>query len=129
MVSSTIALEVGKVAVRQRLAQNQIVGLQREVVATYLDMVSDSLVFELHGYVFKEQAGETVRDKISVKLPVRPWWLPKFLWKRLPLATGTWELSVTPEWTYPSANIKVPNLNSPVTKFYVGHNWDDSWTV
>lgn len=50
---------------------------------------------------------------MSALLPVRPRWLPRFLWRRIPTRVATWTLTARPEWIYPYSTVP-PQLGRPV---------------
>lgn len=117
-----IRLDQRQVYVQNRIAQAQLAGLQHVEFNQYLDLELDEMVWQLRAYVLTSHGGEqvarTVRPEFVVEVPKRPWWIPKWVWNRLPMELHRehrrYTLVVTPLWTYPSANIKVPQLGRPV---------------
>jgi hypothetical protein len=80
----------------------------------YLAHEMDGLVFLLRTAVLGEDGGDEVSDWVEVLLPIRPRWIPKWAWKRIPTRRARWELRAQPKWTYPHSNIKVPDLGPQV---------------
>lgn len=120
-------LDMMQVYAQERIAREMIVGVQHAQLAQMVDMVTDSLVYTLHGYVLKSQAGEMVSRQVSPEFAmtrkVKPRWMPTFMWNRLHEELVTekrkYTMVVTPEWTYPHATIKVPELGRPVEIAYI----------
>lgn len=79
-----------------------------------IDDVTQDLVAQLTAYVLSENAGPTVEDKVTVRRVVQPWWIPDFLWRRIPRKRYSFTLRVHPTWIYPHSDIRVQDLNNPV---------------
>lgn len=93
--------------------------LPRGVAATaapdlHLDLAMDALVFTLRAYVLAEDGGEPAVAKATAALAMRPWWIPKWLWKRVPYRVVTEVATCQPKWTYPHASLEIPRLGPPV---------------
>jgi hypothetical protein len=111
-------LDLMQVYATERINERILVGIQGPKLMRMVDMVTDSLVYSLHGYVLKDQGGElvsrVVTPEFAMTRKVKPRWMPKWVWNRLheELVTETrkYNLVVRPEWTYPNATIKVPAI-------------------
>jgi hypothetical protein len=96
-----------------------------------VDLMADQLVAHLEKFVLSEQAGDTVRAEATAKAwyfqKVKPWWIPTFLWKRIPEQQEVSENTVveraTPKWTYPSSNLSFPELGTPVRLLVRDPQW------
>lgn len=76
------------------------------------------LVYQLNAFVLTESADkpECKTDRVTVDLPLRPWWLPAFAWRRIPTRRARFTLAVVfePRYRYPSSTLAVPELGAPV---------------
>jgi hypothetical protein len=101
---------------RQYAIQQRI---DHRVLAEALDpelVVHDTLehmVIALKVRLLTEPAGGAATDYVTALLPLRPRWLPRFLWRRIPTRSVRWTLSARPEWSYPRASV-VPDMGDPV---------------
>lgn len=89
-------------------------GIFHEHFSTTLPLDFDGLVMQLKAYVLKNDGGEPKTASVVVDLPIKPRWYPRWLWRRIPTRKAEWVLTVTPEWTYPSADIKIPQMSPAV---------------
>lgn len=121
-----LAMELVSFYARERLPRGVI---DRVEMHQMVDNVTDSLIFALTTAVMGEDGGDEVADWVTVLLPIRPRWIPKWAWRRIPTRRARWELRVQPMWTYPHSNIKVPDLGQPV-RIAVNHgltHGDGQW--
>lgn len=107
--TETVALDLLAVAVRRHVSRSLIVGAQRPTVEAIVDHTADSLVAALNAFVLTEHAGPMATDWLRVELPLRPRWMPRWLWRRVPCRPAVFELRVRPLWVYPQATFKVPD--------------------
>lgn len=98
-------------------SRDLLTGMHHTELKSLVDYETGNLVIRLNTYVLTDLAGPPAEGRVTVALPVRPWWIPKFMWKRIPTGRGTWSVKATPKWTYPSANVSVPPLGNPVRIF------------
>lgn len=111
---TVLDLELLKVAGRRYIPTELFQGAQRPMLDLVADETIGSLVAQVNALVLSDYAGDTVHGEVTVKIPQRPWWLPGWLWSRVPVKRQVWHMAVRPRWTYPSANISVPDLGAPV---------------
>lgn len=104
-----INLDLLKVAARSHIDRHLFTGAQH-VSFDIRRHVFHQLVFELNAHVLVEDAGDEVVERIRADLPVRPRWLPRWLFRRIPTRRVTWTLTARPRWTYPQATLRVPGL-------------------
>lgn len=102
-------------------SEDMVAGMHHAEMRDYVDMYTRHLVLELKGHVLTE-ATEGPVSKSSTHTfrftyPVKPKWMPKALWRRIPWAVAevphTTTLSVQPKWKYPHATTVHP-LGQPV---------------
>lgn len=89
-------------------------GAHRPTVEVLDTEVLGGLVARLNAQVLSESGGPQVTRTVSASLPVRPWWLPAALWRRIPTRPARWTLTVRPAWIYPKANVALPDLGPAV---------------
>jgi hypothetical protein len=80
----------------------------------FIEHEMQHLVFMLRTAVLGEDGGDEVSDWVEVLLPIRPRWIPKWAWKRIPTRAARWELRAQPKWTYPYSEFLVPELGPRV---------------
>lgn len=112
VMSDEILLDLVRFYAHQRVPRGVIQRATR--IENWLDPVSDSLVYGLRTAVLGEDGGDVVSDWVTVLMPLRPRWIPRWLWKRIPTREATWTLTARPKWTYPHSSIQVPDLGPPV---------------
>lgn len=117
MAFEEAVLDAMKVGIVEHLSARDI-ALQRPELNVRLERLTDSLAFHLTAYLLTENAGPVVVDGPVVDLPVKPRWMPAFVWRRIPTHRARFTISVQPKYSYPSANIKVPDIGRPV-RFHV----------
>lgn len=107
-----VSLEYVGFYARQQLP----IGVLRHTLRTeaFVAHEMDALVFMMSAYVLGEDGGDEVSDWVNVRLPIRPRWMPKWLWRKIPCRDARWELRCRPKWTYPHSNIQVPDLGPEV---------------
>ena len=122
-----IALEMVRFHAQQRVPRGVIE--RATSIEQWVDPVTDSLVYAIRTAVLGEDGGDVASDSVTVLMPVRPRWLPRRLWKRIPTRQATWTLTAHPKWTYPHSSIQVPDLGSPVRIAVYGglQRGDDRW--
>lgn len=76
--------------------------------------VIGGLVAKINAFVISEKGGPTVHDEVTVTIPGRPWWLPKFVWRRCPQFEKQFSLDVRPMWTYPESGLQFDALGRGV---------------
>lgn len=114
-----ITLEWQQVAVQQ--VERDLPGLHRVKATTQRDVMRDALVHSLTAYVLSENAGPPVRSvrtrREEFEQHVRPRWLPRFLWRRIPTRTCTVSVTARAEaqatWIYPQATVRLPDVLGP----------------
>lgn len=111
---STGTLELARVAARQHITEELLTGIHHAELAAVFERVWGNLVLELNGYVLTETGGDTVTDSVTALLPLRPRWLPRWLWRRIPTRSVRWTLTARPVFRYPRASVAVPALGAPV---------------
>lgn len=89
-------------------------GVLRANAEVAVDRELDGLMVMFRGYVLGEEGGDEAVDWVTVNLPVRPRWFPRWLWRRLPCREAHWELRCQPMWMYPNSTIAVPDLGHAV---------------
>jgi len=72
------------------------------------------LLYRVETFVLSDQGGKPVTAKEVVERKVRPRWLPKWLWRSIFVERVVVSVTAYPLWTYPSADITVPELGRPV---------------
>jgi hypothetical protein len=107
-----VRLELMKVG--QRLSMP--IGFQREEWQVMVDHMAHQFVASLTGYLLVEEGGKPIERKTHYWQKIKPWWLPKFLWRRIPEQHEVAVAVARPMWTYPQASIRVPNLGPVVMK-------------
>jgi hypothetical protein len=93
-------------------------GLQQTEWRVALDNEARALAASLTAYVLAQEGGQTVTAYAYYWQRVRPRWLPRWLWRRVPEQREVTTQSAQPMWTYPQANIQVPELGPVVLKLY-----------
>lgn len=121
-VMETVELEQLKLSARGRITRELFAGAQNAEVVLFYEL--DHLVAQVNAHVLREPAGLEVREQVSADLPTRPWWLPRWLYRRIPCRRTTWTLSARPVWTYPQATMKVSGLG-PAYRYAVTNLWRD----
>lgn len=111
---TTVQLDKLKVAAQVAIERNLVEGAHQPTFELIEDHVANRLVARLNAYMLTEHAGGAVWDEVHVALPVRPWWLPRWLWDRIPSRDETLTLSCRPRWNYPRASVLVPDLGPAV---------------
>ena len=66
----------------------------------------------LTAFVLSEQAGDPVSETREYEVAKFPRWVPRWLQRRW-MTRRSFTVTVTPQWTYPMATIKVPELGLP----------------
>lgn len=107
-------LDLLKVHAQRVVDRRLCEGLQHPQFEVVANHTADTLVAQLNAYVLAEHAGRTVTDHVRALLPVRPRWIPRWLWRRIPTRDVEWTLRVRPRWTYPRASLHVPELGAAV---------------
>lgn len=111
---------------RELISRYQLEGLQHAQLHAFMDYHMDAMVMQLHGYIMSTPAGGLMGfdHHVDVMLPIRPWWIPKRLWARIPTVRGRWykHVEVRPEWIYPQATVQVPDLGRGVKFLYLNTN-------
>jgi len=110
-----ISLDLLKFQARSHIDEQLFAGAQH-VSFDIRRHVFHQLVFELNAHVLVEDAGPEVTERIRAELPVRPRWLPRWLFRRIPTRQVAWTLTARPQWTYPQATLRVPGLG-PATMY------------
>ena len=91
--------------------------LRRPTIEIIPSMIEDYLVLSLEAYVLAEDDGQpevaTQELRASFAVKIRPWWIPRFLWDKIPtkaeFQTKRVTMEVQPIWTYPRATV-VPDM-------------------
>jgi hypothetical protein len=104
-----VRLDLLKVAARTQIDRTLFTGAH-QVSFDIRRHVVHQLVFELNAHVLVEDAGDEVVERIRAELPVRPRWLPRWLFRRIPTRQVAWTLTARPQWIYPQATLRVPGL-------------------
>jgi hypothetical protein len=89
-------------------------GLRDATLDAHFDDMRNALVAQLNARVLTEPAGDEVVATTAVNVPLRPRWIPKFLWRRLSCRVIRTTATAQPLWAYPSASVGVPALGRPV---------------
>jgi len=97
-----IHLRMKKYAVRQAAPAHVVVGVNADV-DMFADHMMDAMVYTLEALFPAEDAGPPAMTRQRVLLPLRPWWIPKWAWQRVPCKDAAIEIRVQPEWVYPQA--------------------------
>lgn len=58
-------------------------------------------VHDLTGYIWIEEANDSHVESSKVMVPQKPWWIPKFMWKRLKCNEHVLSIVYQPMWKYP----------------------------
>lgn len=114
-------LRYQQVMARIDMSEDYLAGLHHTQVETYHNETVYQTYMQMRGYVLTEDAEGPVRgskrEVFAFTYAVRPRWLPKFLWKRVPWAEARpvreVTMSVQPKWKYPHATI-VGELGRPL---------------
>lgn len=106
-------LDLLKIAVSASVDRQIFKGAQRHQLRFVEDYLGNRLVAELNAYVLTEHAGPAVEDRVAALLPIRPRWLPRWLWRRIPTRRVEWTLTVEPRWSYPNAAVQLPAVGRP----------------
>jgi hypothetical protein len=113
-VHEVFDLDLLRVTAQRHIDLRLVEGLQRPHFDVISNYTADTLVAQLNAYVLTEHAGRMVTDHVRALLPVRPRWMPRWLWRRIPTRDVEWTLRVRPRWTYPRAGLRVPELGDAV---------------
>ncbi len=90
-------------------------GLRHVELNEFYNYMYGHMVNVLKASVLKYDGGEPATDQVRVTTAIKPWWIPGFIWKRMPAAELTWTLTARPEWVFPFATWQLPdNLGRPV---------------
>ena len=100
------------------LLSEGVMGLQKAEWSVALDNEARALAAGVIAYVLAQEGGQTVTATAYYWQRVRPRWLPRWLWRRVPEQREVTTQSAQPMWTYPQANIQVPELGPVVLKLY-----------
>lgn len=115
-------LDYQQFASRVAVSEACLAGMHHLSVNEYRDEALWQTYLELRAFVLTEDASDgpitkSKTETFAFTYAVRPWWLPKFLWKRVPWAearpTRTVSLTVQPKWKYPHASV-VGRLGEPL---------------
>lgn len=93
------------VAAKVHTDRQMLAGMQHAELTQYTEFMFDQLVTQLTTMVLTEPAGHAARDYVKAALPIRPRWLPKFLWQRIPTRDVKWTLTARPRWSYPHCSV------------------------
>jgi hypothetical protein len=110
-VDQVLTLDARKVATQTRITGYTAAQMQADVLS---DVVTGDLVASLESFVLSDKGGEPVVARRVIDRKVKPRWLPRWLWNSIYVEHVTVEVSVEPLWTYPSADLTVPELGRPV---------------
>lgn len=100
--------------------------LQRPDFFTHVDVATQNVVLGLRAYLLAEEGGKAVTRRTFYWQKLRPWWIPKFMWRRLREQREAAVAIAQPMFTYPQANIVVPDLGPVVFKVLdQSYAWDD----
>lgn len=99
---------------QQGMTRPMLEGLHHEQFAARWDIFRDVLWARFTAAVLAEDAGPEVIDTVRWLSPLRPRWIPKWLWRRIPTREVKYQLRVQPRYIYPHATVKVAALGSPV---------------
>lgn len=100
-----------------------LLGLHNEQFKVGWDFMREELWARFSAAVLAEDAGEKVEDYVTWLSPLRPWWIPKWLWRKIPTKPVRYTLTVQPRYIYPHATLKVPQVGAPVRFAYQTLDW------
>lgn len=121
MLPTVLELDWQQFYARQGMSRAMLTGLHREQFHVAWDMIRDELWATFTAAVMAEDAGPTESDWVKWLSPIRPWWIPKWLWRRIPTKIVDYKLTVLPRYIYPHATIKVPEIGPPVRIAVINH--------
>jgi hypothetical protein len=111
--TEVIRLELMEIGKQEMMSEVELLRPEWHVAVDYMGR---HIVAALTAYVLMEEGGEPVVKRTYYWQKLKPWWLPKFLWRRVPEQQEVAVAVAQPLFTYPKANVKVPELGPVVLK-------------
>jgi hypothetical protein len=114
-------LDLVPVLARRLLSEERMYGLHGVELNVRTAVEAMFLVAELKAAVLEE--AEQAEDTLLVDLPLRPWWIPAFAWRRIPTKRSQFTLTVDRKVRYPHSTVAA-QLGRPVVVREFGRtNW------
>lgn len=121
----TTEMKVLELAFQQFYSQARMpAGLRRVEFESYANMMADEIIMQMRAMMLAEDGGPETTDTVAWLSPLRPWWIPKFLWRRIPTKHVRYTLTCQPKYLYPHATVRVPELGQPVRFAYMSPPWN-----